>query len=1140
MAQVLARCPNDNCRKEYPLSSELLGQSIHCTECGEDFVPADTLNLDERNTDESDPEVDEQSATTATKKKRRLGRFELGERLGVGAYGAVYRAFDPKLDREVALKVARPGTLEKERTKERFIREAKAAAQLRHPNIVPVYDAGTAGDHYYIASAYVEGRSLDSIQNGDISLQQSAEIIAKLADALHYAHRKGIVHRDVKPGNIILDTTDEPHLMDFGLASREDSEQRLTTEGAVLGTPAYMSPEQAEGRSAEAGPASDQYSLGVALYELMCGETPFAGPIEVLVYNTLHKQPPRPRKGRPYIPIDLETICMKALSKRPELRYADCHELAADLYRWLNDEPIRARRAGYANRFVRWCRREPSLAAAVAVSTCLLLMVTGYSMHSARILASAAAREQALLAQAQEEAGRARIEAQRAHRAFEEMNAARKEAEKEKLRAEQQSERAERALATAEKERRRAEDEAKKARLALDQLNNETARAEAATAEVQVARRAVEAAQSASKIALDVKRQARLSAYFLDMQIAGQAHAKNDLERLGEIIRKYPPAGPDASIQSFEWNFLAQEVTPWSREIFTEPLSFDVTSSGKLVHFQTRRLTRTDLSNGRRTTVPKIEFTRLDGRSMVAASPDGRWAATVADGNTVRVWELSTGRDRWLGSFSNRHIVAFDPNGKYLAAGSASTDISIILAESGDQVRKISTAGAGILCMAYSAGRMLAAGLDNGTVRIWSSTGQLYQIIRDRKHLPRSLVFSGDGREIYIGDRKGISVADIDDGTVLRTVRPPAGIGRTLQDIALSPNNSLIAMSVSDSKLRKRFGRVLIMRNPHNVLVEEKNLGVGSIGKVLFSQDGRSLIVGHDRYVYVWPIGPTVEVNGATQVSLAANLDFVATAAKDRVISIWKVNHPSEPLQIVLERSFTKIKLSPNGSKVAIAFNQGILIYNVNSPPETRKFIRIKAPIVEMEFISKDRIVVACADRSVTVWDIENAFTVSTYRHPVFQVLRLASAANGNVIASADFKKVAIRDARRPFDEPLVLNTSHRPDVLSFQSNGNEFVVRNRDNHLEVRDTVEGKLKRVFKDHPSQVIDAVFSPDGRLLVAAGTQWLRFWDLETGQERTTIRRFPDGLRPGIRFSSDGKALAAIGNMRLHILRADKAR
>jgi tRNA A-37 threonylcarbamoyl transferase component Bud32 len=301
----------------------------------------------------------------------RLGRFEIRGLLGRGAFGAVYRAYDAVLEREVALKVPRAELMDRPETRSRFLREPKAAAQLRHPHIVPVYDAGTDGDRLYIASAFIEGRTLaEVIADARLTLREAAQVAFDLAEALYYAHGMGVVHRDVKSANIMVDRRGQCMLTDFGLARIQRTEEKLTHDGVLMGTPAYMAPEQADAAFGAVGPASDQYSLGAVLYEMLCGGTPFEGPAAVVIFNLLNSDPEPPRRRNPGVPPDLETICLKAMARRPADRYADCQDLAEDLRRWLHDEPIRARRMGLFERAAKWARRNPvpaALSAAVAV-----------------------------------------------------------------------------------------------------------------------------------------------------------------------------------------------------------------------------------------------------------------------------------------------------------------------------------------------------------------------------------------------------------------------------------------------------------------------------------------------------------------------------------------------------------------------------------------------------------------------------------------------------------------------------------------------------------------------------------------------------------------------------------------------------
>ncbi len=299
---------------------------------------------------------------------RYFGDYELQKVLGRGGMGVVYKARQVSLNRAVALKMIKAGVLAGDAELQRFQNEAEAVALLDHAGIVPVYQVGEHNGQRYFSMKLVEGGNLaDQLQRFKTNPRAAATLLVQTAEAVHHAHMRGILHRDLKPANILIDADDHPHVTDFGLAKRAQGDVDMTQSGAILGTPAYMSPEQANGRRGAITTATDIYGLGAILYALLTGHAPFAGESVIETLDAVRTRPPEsPTKFDAHIPLDLETICLKCLEKDPRRRYASAHELAADLNNWLDSRPITARRVGAAERAWLWCKRKPAIAALAA------------------------------------------------------------------------------------------------------------------------------------------------------------------------------------------------------------------------------------------------------------------------------------------------------------------------------------------------------------------------------------------------------------------------------------------------------------------------------------------------------------------------------------------------------------------------------------------------------------------------------------------------------------------------------------------------------------------------------------------------------------------------------------------------------
>jgi serine/threonine protein kinase/tetratricopeptide (TPR) repeat protein len=323
--------------------------------------------------------ADRRKATRPAAMLADFGDYELLEEIGRGGQGVVYRAHQRSLNRTVALKVIGLGPWTTDAHLKRFRREAEAAASLEHPCIVPIYEVGESDGSCYFSMKFVEGGQLDEVAESEpIPIRRAVELIAKLARTVHYAHEHGILHRDIKPGNILLDAKGEPHLTDFGLARLVEVESTITRTLDVIGTPSYMAPEQAAGEHTKLSKATDVYALGAVLYQLLTGHPPFAGGTS---YETirllLDTEPRQPRLWNPKIDRDLSTVCLKCLEKDPKRRYPSALALAEDLEHWLKHEPIQAKPSGFFTHSRKWVQRNPST---TVLATLLVALAMGLGL----------------------------------------------------------------------------------------------------------------------------------------------------------------------------------------------------------------------------------------------------------------------------------------------------------------------------------------------------------------------------------------------------------------------------------------------------------------------------------------------------------------------------------------------------------------------------------------------------------------------------------------------------------------------------------------------------------------------------------------------------------------------------------------
>jgi serine/threonine protein kinase/ribosomal protein S27E len=370
------RCPH--CNNAVELLADTPYEEISCNSCGSMFSLV----------------TQDESTRMATPLKT-IDRFDLLARLGVGGFGTVWKARDRDLQRIVAIKIPRRGQLSSAEI-EQFFREARSAAQLRHPNIVPVHEVGREGETLFIVSDFIRGVALsDWLTGNHPSPREVVRLCVPIARALHHAHEQGVIHRDLKPSNIMIDEQGQPWLMDFGLAKREVGEITMTMDGQILGTPRYMSPEQASGQGHSTDRRTDIYSMGVMFFEMLTGEGPFRGNAQMQIHQRLVEDAPDPRKLNRHIPRDLSTICAKCLERAPENRYSSAAELGDEFERFLRGEPIKARPISAPSRLARWARRKPWVASTAALTVVLAIAgpLTALNIESHRRQLEARFRE---------------------------------------------------------------------------------------------------------------------------------------------------------------------------------------------------------------------------------------------------------------------------------------------------------------------------------------------------------------------------------------------------------------------------------------------------------------------------------------------------------------------------------------------------------------------------------------------------------------------------------------------------------------------------------------------------------------------------------------------------------------------------
>ena len=1039
---------------------------------------------------------------------RYFGDYELLEEIARGGMGVVYKARQMSLNRPVALKMILAGQLASENDVKRFYSEAEAAATLDHPNIVPIFEVGQHEGQHYFAMGYIDGPSLAAkLDAAGWPTSEAARLVRQIADAIQYAHARGVIHRDLKPQNVLLGADGVPRITDFGLAKRSEDASNLTTTGQILGTPSYMSPEQAAGKTREIGPLTDVYSLGAILYALLTGRPPFEGPDVIsTISRVIFEEPTSPRRHNPQVDQDLETITLKCLAKDPAERYSSARELADDLDRFLRDEPIRARPVGSMETAWRWCRRKPLVASLVSVISLLLLIGAVGGTTLAVISNRNARRADQNASLASEETVKARI--------------AQSNAEEEQRRADTNAAQAERRRLEAESARNTAEAEKHKA---------ETARHEADESSRQA------------------KAEADRANWLLYAREIGDAEHEWEVGDVAAAWRHLNSSRRD--LRGWEYHYLDTLFNQNQKTINGH--AYPVTS----VAFSPdgKRITSGCLDGTVKVWSASSghEAIALAGHNgavnSVAFSPDGQRIASGSEDRTVKVWDATSGVLflTLKGHTNGVSSVAFSTDSKRIASGSQDKTVKVWDASSGQQTLTLNGHTGIVSGVAFSPdGKRIASASQDDTLKVWDArTGRETLTLIGHANGLYGVAFSPDGTRVASGAERTVKVWDTTSGEVSLTLRGHNGY---VFSVAFSRDGKRIVSGSLDTTVK-----VWDARSGHETLALKGH--TSKVWSVAFSPDGLRIASGSGDVVPQRPAssGPgTIKVWDATRgqetltlkghTGYVSSVEFdprsqrIASASGDGTVKVWNATSGEVPL-ILNGHTYavTSVAFSPDGQRIAGGSEDRLIKVWDATSGEVSLTLKGHTDIVNSVAFSPDgqRIASGCRDGTVKVWDASSGQETLILKGHTKGVNSVAFSPDGNqIVSGSSDKTIKVWDARTGRETVTLRGHTNFVNSVAFSPDSQRIASgsgdpASRDGTVKVWDARSGQETLALKGHTGAVWSVAFSPDGeRIASGSRDDTVKLWDARRGEEILTLKGHTSGVY-SVAWSPDGKRIAS---------------